>query len=477
MRTLSCAAAICLAAALAHAAVIGKATVTAEQAPVMSGKQVVATAKKGDVLDVTELKGDWFGVAPSQGWIHKANVRYEPAAVGTAPAQGPSIPPSAMPKLSERDHYLRRANNVPAEAIAEYAKAKGIDGQKAFLELPSVDEFWTPDDQFNAIAFRRAIGATAETPVDKSKPIPPAPTKEPSSAAPAPAAGIAPEKEAQALRLLGGWTRLEATDNSVSAAITADQIEAVRRASDLAGATLRAKGLADGLRPAAAQVAGCGPNLDSLTVRVQGAVEIAKIREVLGKEEAAEQTEFLEGPLSSPVTWHRYGWLRFGAVDGKVVAVRADCRKAPPPVAEARTTSPAEARPKPAEGVFLGYEPAWISFGVPNTNVAPGGAYTITAERLPTAEDKPDQQPWALRFRRAAGVSAREVRLMLISTPSSQCAIDISDKNKTTFAADAGAVVLVLEPDFKGKVYLGIPPTGLPTRPPAALSNVVELGK
>ena len=64
----------------APAAVIGKAVVTADQAPVMSGKQVISTARKGDTFDVTEVKGDWFGVAPSQGWIHKSNVRYEPAA-------------------------------------------------------------------------------------------------------------------------------------------------------------------------------------------------------------------------------------------------------------------------------------------------------------------------------------------------------------------------------------------------------------
>jgi hypothetical protein len=66
------------------AAVIGKATVTADQAPVLSGKQVIATAKKGDTFDVTEAKGDWFGVAPSQGWIHKGNVRYEPGASASA---------------------------------------------------------------------------------------------------------------------------------------------------------------------------------------------------------------------------------------------------------------------------------------------------------------------------------------------------------------------------------------------------------
>jgi len=54
----------------------GKVTVTAEQAPVMQGKETVLTAKKGDVFDVSEFRGDWYGVLPSRGWIHKANVRY-----------------------------------------------------------------------------------------------------------------------------------------------------------------------------------------------------------------------------------------------------------------------------------------------------------------------------------------------------------------------------------------------------------------
>jgi hypothetical protein len=63
----------------APAAVIGKAVVTADQAPIMQGGKTIATAKKGDTFDVTGANGDWFGLSPSQGWIHKANVRYEPA--------------------------------------------------------------------------------------------------------------------------------------------------------------------------------------------------------------------------------------------------------------------------------------------------------------------------------------------------------------------------------------------------------------
>jgi hypothetical protein len=101
MRVLLGAAVLCIVASAAQAAVIGKATVTAEQAPVMQGKDVVLTAKKGDTFEVSEVKGDWYGVAPSRGWIHKANVRFEPAAfpVGDqtiAPASGTKEPAWAV---------------------------------------------------------------------------------------------------------------------------------------------------------------------------------------------------------------------------------------------------------------------------------------------------------------------------------------------------------------------------------------------
>ncbi|MCX5653823.1 MAG: formylglycine-generating enzyme family protein [Planctomycetota bacterium] len=85
----------------AEGAVIGKATVTADRAPIMSGKEEIATAQKGIVFDVTEVKGDWYGVAPYHGWIHKANVHYEPAAPAAAapapPAPGtPTLAPAAQ---------------------------------------------------------------------------------------------------------------------------------------------------------------------------------------------------------------------------------------------------------------------------------------------------------------------------------------------------------------------------------------------
>ena len=77
-------------------ATIGKVTVTAEQTPIMQGKETLLTAKKGQAFDVSEVKGDWYGVLPSHGWIHKANVRFEPVAPGPIQkAEAPALATSA----------------------------------------------------------------------------------------------------------------------------------------------------------------------------------------------------------------------------------------------------------------------------------------------------------------------------------------------------------------------------------------------
>jgi hypothetical protein len=106
MRTLLCGTIVCLLTVAVHGAGIGKVTVTAEQAPIMQGNETILTAKKGDTFDVTELKGDWFGVAPSRGWIHKTNVRYDPSTPAAVPppakiepAPATAVPPAAEPAV------------------------------------------------------------------------------------------------------------------------------------------------------------------------------------------------------------------------------------------------------------------------------------------------------------------------------------------------------------------------------------------
>jgi len=58
---------------------IGQLTVVAERASIYRGKDVVGTAKKGDTFTVSAIKGDWYGVLPTRGWIHKKYIEYRPA--------------------------------------------------------------------------------------------------------------------------------------------------------------------------------------------------------------------------------------------------------------------------------------------------------------------------------------------------------------------------------------------------------------
>jgi hypothetical protein len=90
----------------AQAQVIGKANVTADQAPVMQGRETVLTAKKGDTFDVIAINGDWYGVLPSRGWLHKTNVYYDPITPAAVPpptkiepAPATAVPPAAEPTV------------------------------------------------------------------------------------------------------------------------------------------------------------------------------------------------------------------------------------------------------------------------------------------------------------------------------------------------------------------------------------------
>jgi hypothetical protein len=96
----------------------------------MQGKDTVASVKKGDVLDVTEVKGDWFGVAPTLGWIHKSNVRFE-ATAAPLPAAPPSTTPPALPPLPADmgwDEYNQKA-------ISERVANAGTDPVAAYLQF------------------------------------------------------------------------------------------------------------------------------------------------------------------------------------------------------------------------------------------------------------------------------------------------------------------------------------------------------
>ena len=59
---------------------LGTATVIMDQAPIQMGTKVIAEAKKGEELVVSEVNGEWYRVIPSQGWIHAKFIQFHKAA-------------------------------------------------------------------------------------------------------------------------------------------------------------------------------------------------------------------------------------------------------------------------------------------------------------------------------------------------------------------------------------------------------------
>jgi len=318
-------------AATGQAATIGRVIVTADQAPVIQGKETIASAKKGDALDVSEVKGDWYGVLPTRGWIHKSNVRFEPAAVTVEPS----------------------APAAPAATNAAPAPAPGAARPAA--PVPAAD------------AAARGQGAPAE------------------QGAQDPAARV--ERERKALRLLGAWCDVESSGTLLPAErilVTPRPIEleksapppyysdsvtshpdraAFEKALNDACGTIERLGPEEGLRAAAAHFTQFNSRAQfCIKVHVVGAPPIARIQEILGKEDEVTQKGWCSRPPpgnwkraplfvqardgAPPVSWHHFGYLAFGVAGGEVVAVQADYAK----LAPGRDDTPRAGPPETAAG-------------------------------------------------------------------------------------------------------------------------------
>ena len=66
---------------------LGTATVTTDLAPLMLGKEIIATVRKDTVLRVTKEQGDWYWIDPPGGWIRKRYVRFGRLASRERPPQ------------------------------------------------------------------------------------------------------------------------------------------------------------------------------------------------------------------------------------------------------------------------------------------------------------------------------------------------------------------------------------------------------
>jgi hypothetical protein len=93
-----------------------------------------------------------------------------------------------------------------------------------------------------------------------------------------------------------------------------------------------------------------------IDVKVRGSLNVSKIHEAAGPEDATETVEYgvrvPEGQprTTKPITWYRYGWLYLGVSNDIVRIVRVDCEFKPTPVAPQSepTSVPDEPEPAPA---------------------------------------------------------------------------------------------------------------------------------
>ncbi len=57
--------------------ILGTATIKVQQAHVRKGRKILATVEKGETLDVIQIKGNWYGVLPYEGWLHKNDIIFK----------------------------------------------------------------------------------------------------------------------------------------------------------------------------------------------------------------------------------------------------------------------------------------------------------------------------------------------------------------------------------------------------------------
>jgi len=89
-----------------RAPILGQVTVIADEAPIRVGNETKATAKKGEVLDVTAVSDGWYGVVPTKGWIHKQHAKFTPAPASASQASTPALAPQPPEHTPDRDEDM-----------------------------------------------------------------------------------------------------------------------------------------------------------------------------------------------------------------------------------------------------------------------------------------------------------------------------------------------------------------------------------
>jgi len=106
-----------------------------DDAPILTGKngKVKATAKKGEVLEVIEVRGDWYIVRPNRGWIHKQYVNPLPSSSRSDGAQATSrrVGKFELKVGTPQSVSISQAKVFPASEIRQCSyESGGAGGEK-----------------------------------------------------------------------------------------------------------------------------------------------------------------------------------------------------------------------------------------------------------------------------------------------------------------------------------------------------------
>ena len=124
--------ALCMACvAVADDGVVGEARVVVAKAPVQVEEQIVGYAQRGAVLEVSEVKGDWYWVPSYEGWIGEEHVHFRAASSAAAQREVAAPKPRRMSRVAQLAHLLRdekpEVRQKAADTLGSLGNAEAVE--------------------------------------------------------------------------------------------------------------------------------------------------------------------------------------------------------------------------------------------------------------------------------------------------------------------------------------------------------------
>jgi hypothetical protein len=85
-------------AAIVGAENLGSVIVVKDQVPIQLGEKIIARARQGEELKVEEIKGDWYCVLPTRGWIHVSFLQFQAPKPAEQLQRKSDVPPTETSK-------------------------------------------------------------------------------------------------------------------------------------------------------------------------------------------------------------------------------------------------------------------------------------------------------------------------------------------------------------------------------------------